>query len=231
MTTLVAAHADPAGAALDVSGYARHVTQGTTAAKPAFDATVGLFGGLTFDGGDWLANAAPGAVLRNVAGATLFVVCQTAAPGALRYVLTVHSGTSTTQSRVLLCRESAGTRTLQVQGRRLDNDSIFILGTAANVFSAGGWAVQAAHIDYANSNANLYHNAQMVATTTTWGTDGNTSDTNSNGLALGSLLAGNASITGQMMAAFICVPMLSQELYLRCLREWAVPLSKGLIAA
>ncbi|OBQ32885.1 MAG: hypothetical protein AN487_21545, partial [Anabaena sp. CRKS33] len=59
----------------DKSGNARNVSQATAANQPTLT-TSGLNGKpvLTFDGADWLFNANPGALLRNVAGGTVAAV-------------------------------------------------------------------------------------------------------------------------------------------------------------
>lgn len=227
LTTLVAAHADPIGAAFDVSGHGVHVTQATTAAKPTFDATIGLFGGATFDGGDLLRSGAA-ALLRNVGEGTLFVVCQTTASGVLSYVMSVDRNTANAP-RLGLNQEASGVGTLRAIGRRLDADGLVSLETSAGVFTAGQWGLRVARADYANSNAYIYYNGVQHAATTSFGTDGNTSDTDSAGVSLGG--GQSTYMTGQIIAAGIITGAVTEAFLLRMFREWAVPLSRGLIAA
>ncbi len=224
-TTPVTANNDPVGKMLDLSGNNRHVVQATTAAKPTYKTNI-LNGRsvLGFDGGDWMGNAAPGALLRNVAGATLIVVMQTSEPSTIRFSLVVTNGLATTSARASLGHGRAAPTDIDVGGRRLDADAFQSVQSAAGVISAGAWRVQTARISYATSEIWAYHNATLVAYSNAFQTAGATSDTDSVALAVGSVY-GNASyaITGQIAEVCVCGADVTSPLLTRFWNEYSKP--------
>lgn len=158
----------------DLSGNGRHVSQTTAGFQPTGDnRTQNGLRVLDFDGGDFLTgNAAALTTLRNVPGATGFVVAkfdQTARNGALLSFSTVAVAT---QARFQMGQNSTVGGTYS-GGRRLDADSF------ASAFFADNTNAQVLTgiADYANSDAFIYSGGALQASNTSFQTDGNTQDT------------------------------------------------------
>ena len=175
----------------DKSGNARDVSQPTAAAQPTYSAT-GLNGKpiLTFDGGDLLLNNSPGALLRNVNGATLAAVVNYTNNSVSRAVCSVSTATAGQTRASLLVNNTTATGYL-TGGRRLDANSFQLSGSST--FSAATPVIQIGVLDYANSDAFSYINGNLDATNTSFQTDGNTSDTNSAALYIGGSATGSTN--------------------------------------
>jgi len=222
MTSAVTADGDPIGAALDRSGNSRHVVQDTTSAKPTWKTSIRNGRAVArLDGGDWLANVAPGALLRNVGGATLVVVLQTTLAGSIKHVMVVSTGTNAASARCGFSREATGAGTIRLSGRRLDADSLQMIEAAGAV--TGQWGVQSGRVDYAHSDAWLYNQGAEIGTTNTWSTDGATSDTDALSLGVGALSVGTAPITGDVAECIICGADIGLPLLQRLWREYLGP--------
>lgn len=133
-----------------------------------------------FDGTDFLfAEGGALASWNNVSGATLIAVLKTnSVAGAVLFV----SRNSLGSSRFYIYA-SSGKPTLG--GRRLDTDSFQTLGST-DVYSSGflsheGW------VDYSNSDASVYTNGTLAASTSTFQTSGNTSATDSLNISMGGI--------------------------------------------
>lgn len=188
----------------DKSGNARNVSQATAADQPTYSAT-GLNGKpiLTFDGSDLLSNTAPGALLRNVPGATLAAVVNYTNNTAGRAVCSVATASAGQTRSALLVNNTTATGYL-VGGRRLDANSFQISGSTT--FSAATTVLQFGVLDYANSDAFSYVNGTLEATNTAFQTSGNTSDTNSAALYVGASATGGTNPLIGSVAEIVIVP-------------------------
>lgn len=171
----------------DISGNARHYSQSSASQQPS--GTARTHNGLRvidFDASNTqqlLGNAASLAVARNVSGMTAVVACK-------------FDATIDPQSRPLCWFATAigATRFAfgivnvpALFGRRLDTDSVAFVSAPDFVTSP---SVFTAIADYENSDAFLYSGGATLASTTSFQTNGNTSDTDSSASAIG----GNTSI-------------------------------------
>lgn len=114
--------------------------------------------------------------LRNVAGVTMVCVRKCLVnPTANRTLALWSVGTDAATARAsLLVGLTSGKPVLG--GRRLDADTLATVTAAAGV-STSAFEIQTSVIDYANSNATLYINGAADGSTTSFLTDGNTSNT------------------------------------------------------
>lgn len=137
-----------------------------------------------FDGGDVL--FAEGGALsswRNVAGATLIAVVRTNSVSSLQGI--AFAGRNVAGSARAYLFSNSGKPA--VGGRRLDSDSF--ASSMAGDLLPGGWTLVEAWIDYSNSDAATYTNGVLAGSTTSFQTDGNTSDTDSAAVCLGGISA------------------------------------------
>ena len=172
----------------DKSGNARHYTQGTATAIPTRRTAVA--NGLDvvrFDGiNDFMSRATGLSLTKNIAGCTVYIVRKWATnPTSLRsyFLENVGSGGSRINiyAGVTSGKSSAG-------GRRLDADSFAFVTSSASV-STAAFQIHSAVYDYANSNLDQYLNAALDGTTTSFQTDGNTSNTDTALAYIGSSVA------------------------------------------
>jgi hypothetical protein len=171
----------------DQSGNGYDATQSTTAARPTYIAS-GLNGlpVVRFDGTDdrlGLGASALG-MLRNVAGATVFVVVKYSdIVGANRTSFFLSNGTATTSARIQI--RTTTTPKYQVLGRRLDADSSQNVASS-QATSTTNFVVQSAFFNYQNTLLQQYINGAKDGEKTDFQTAGNTSDTDSQNSSIGS---------------------------------------------
>lgn len=177
----------------DMSGNGRHADQGTGGNKPTWSAS-GMNGrpGLATDGiDDFLLISTGLGLLRNVAGATVFIVAKgtAATPGATQGEIQINTGGGA--ARVTASRTTAGTYSFG--GRRLDGDSF--------VSQTGGTTGTAAYIhtllfEYSAARATEYVNGALVGTIDPFQTAGSTSDTDSTAITVGAGAGGSSPYAG-----------------------------------
>lgn len=165
----------------DKSGNARHFTQGTYSLQPGIDTTQNGLAVLDFDGGDRLLLGSSG-LGRNVAGMTIYAVAKFDTLSSRSAIFSLSHGAAVGYNRLLL-EASVTANKPGVGGRRLDGDSYQIVQGATNCPS--GFAAYTGILDYANSDAFIYVGATLDGSTTSFQTDGNTSDTDSLQSAIG----------------------------------------------
>lgn len=162
----------------DKSGNARHFTQGTSTKQPKINATTqNGMNVLDFDGVDDELSIGSNGLGRNVGGLTLHVLARVRTPfygGTNAVIIHVRNNSTLTRANI-----SIGTTAyrLQLGGRRSDGDSFASLTDVAAY--PVGFALYSAVFDYANSDAYFYINGVLTASTTSFQTSGNTSNTNS----------------------------------------------------
>ncbi len=182
----------------DQSGNGYDATQSTTAARPTFIAS-GLNGlpVVRFDGTDdrlALGSSALG-MLRNVAGATVFVVVKYSnTAGANRTSFFISLGGSTS-ARVQI--RTTTTPKYQVIGRRLDADSSQNVASSQDT-STTNFVIHSAFFNYQNTLLQQYINGTLDGQKTDFQTAGNTSDTSSNTILIGTDGALSAYLNGDI---------------------------------
>jgi len=189
----------------DKSGNARHFT-GTTTSRPTTGTrTQNGRNVLDFDGNDFLlGNAASLNVLRNVPGGTAFVVGKIDAASGSQVFLAISRNGSNAQARLVIDTEPASS-SWRAGGRRLDADGF---GAAT---SAASWDtnvnVLTGVLDYGNSDAFLYENGTLLNSNTSFQTDGNTSDTDSDVVHIGATGGGLVSFLDGFIGEMIVYPI------------------------
>lgn len=113
-------------------------------------------------------------MLRNVGGGSVFVVrkCNSYATTTLNFSITTSSS-----GAIRLYSAQLSTSKVRTSAKRLDADATANLDSTTSTFS--DFDILGHVVDYANSNAYFYLNGLLDASSTTFLTDGNTSDTNS----------------------------------------------------
>lgn len=168
----------------DKSGNGRNATQATAASQPTYSPT-GLNNKavLSFDGDDFLANTAPGALLRNTPGATIMAVCNFTNNSAGRAPISISTPTAGTNRAGLFLR-GTGYTGYGLAARRADGEpsSSFV---GSSTFFAATNVLLGAVIDYANTDAFSYVNGDLNASNTAFITAGNTSNTDSGAVYIG----------------------------------------------
>ena len=207
----------------DLSGNGRHFAQGTGASQPG----TGTLNGrrvLSTTGSQLMTgNAASLEILRNVPGATI-IAAASLTSGDAQNLIQVSNGTNAAQARALMGRNNA-VGGFCAAGRRLDANSF-----AGTGYSAGaGSDVYTAILDYANSDAFVFAGGTQRASTTSFQTDGNTSDTASLGVSLFATPLGANFCTatlGEVMIwprALTATERVTVERYLG--RKWGITLA------
>jgi hypothetical protein len=188
----------------DRSGNTRHFTQATLSKRPAYISGV-LNGkpGIYFDGVDDFLSMLTGLdILQNVSGATMFAVIKTGTVSAsATHILQVSTNTSSDFTRASILHTGT-TKLLSVGGRRLDADSVATVSDSSGLADSTGY-VATGLIDYANSNAYIYKNGALVGSSTSFQTDGNTSNTASLAVAVGANGAGATPFGGHILEVVI----------------------------
>lgn len=169
----------------DISGNERHFSQTTAAQQPNGTArTQNGLRVLDFADGQALAgNAGARSIMRNIGGATVCVAAQidtlTAPPsGGVRVFFQANN--NSTLGRVSMFMRDF-TDTFEVGGRRLDSDSLASVAYAADTNAH----VLTGVINFADSDAFIYGDGVEKASSTSFQTAGNTSDTDSGAISVG----------------------------------------------
>lgn len=169
----------------DISGNNRHATQAAAGSRPAI-ITSALNGRQVrrFDGVDDFLNLTTGlGMLRNVPGATVIAVYKWITnPTTLRTVFLASLAGGLGTSRTLLAAGIAS-RKLVSGGRRLDTDVFASASSTAD--NPTSYFVHSGVLNYANSDAFQYVNGSLDGQNTSFQTDGNTSDTDSDAINIG----------------------------------------------
>ena len=166
----------------DKSGNSRNVSQATAANQPTLTAS-GLNGKpvLTFDGADWLFNANPGALIRNVAGGTVAAVMNYTDAVSQRIPIAAMNGTGA-GVRLATVLQAAGT--LNLASRRLDADASPSSVASPPAYTNGTSIIQVGVARYSAGALDQFVNGS-AAGTGTFPSSGNSSDTDSATLVIG----------------------------------------------
>jgi len=186
----------------DLSGNGRHMEQGTAVAQP--DATTRTQNGrrvLDFQSGQFmLGNAASLNVLRDKPGGTGFVVGKLDGTASQQVFFLATISGSNALARYLVDNDPAS-NTWRVGGRRLNSDSFDSVALNGSVDTNSN--VLTGVLDYANSDAFLYENGSLLGSNTSFQTDGNTFDTDSDAVAIGASPAGTSAFLNGFIGEII----------------------------
>jgi len=184
----------------DKSGNARNVSQATAANQPTLTAS-GLNGKpvVTFDGADWLFNANPGALIRNVAGGTVAAVLNYTDAVSQRIPVTVMNGTG---AGVRFSTGLQTTGTTNIYSRRLDADASASLVTSPPAYTNGTSIIQVGVARYSVGALDQFVNG-VAGGTGTFPSSGNSSDTDSATLVLGGASTDDGVTLSNKMLGFV----------------------------
>lgn len=196
----------------DKSGNGRTLAQSITGRRPVYSAT-GLngLGIASFDGSDdslEKTTSSPGLV-QGIGAATAFVLRKfDVSPTSNQFMLLISSGGGSAR----LTLEGGRTATMPgASGRRLDANSIQALAGSTTITT--GWALQAAEFDWASATLSLYINGAMDATTASFQTAGNTSNTAPSRVLLGAFNSSDMTeFFDGSLAEIIVVPSVDDDL-------------------
>ncbi len=165
----------------DKSGVNRHASQGVASLQPVYDSGSRK---ITFvdDYLDLTSVAAD--IARNIGDGNCFLVLDYTDTSSARVPFHISNGTDGGKARFTMSYDlgssSAG---LQVAGRRLDGDNYQYV---SNGTEPSGILIQHGNPVYASSDVYLYINGSLDASSTGFQTDGNTDDTDSLVVRIGS---------------------------------------------
>jgi hypothetical protein len=179
----------------DQSGNGYDATQSTTAARPTFIAS-GLNGlpVVRFDGTDDVMSLGASALgmLRNVAGATVFLAVKYPANSSSNFPFAIR--TNATGPRIQML-QSSGNK-FQTAGRRLDADSTITITSAQSVTTNA--VIQTAFADYQNTILIQFINGTIDGENLSFQTSGNTSNTDSNAISIGATAVPSFPLNGDI---------------------------------
>jgi hypothetical protein len=173
--------------ATDWSGFGNHGVQGNATGQPTYQ--TGVINGLPvyrFDGSNDhlpITNSDMLALTNNRAGITIFAVASlSATAAALRDIIFFSTGGGADATRAKIGQRATGSGVWGITARRNDADAI---ATVVGGATQTGVQQLTAVLNWANSDATLYRNGSVEASTTTFLTDGNTQPLNSLNVAIG----------------------------------------------
>ncbi len=171
----------------DKSGNGNTYSQATSTFRPAYISSA--YNGRNvarFDGTNDFLGRTTNNLARNVGGLTIYVVRKfDATPSSAQYLLQINTALS--NARVVVYGGATGF--MVAGGRRLDADSFST--TASSTTIDTNLAISVASFDYSNSDLDIYLNKTLDGGTTSFQTNGSTSNTASTGSAIGSTFSIN----------------------------------------
>jgi hypothetical protein len=185
----------------DISGNNRHVTQAIKANQPTYTPDgLNRKPALSFDGADWLFNANPGALLRNVASGTVAAVMNYTDATIQRIPIAAMNGTGA-GVRLGAMLQSAGI--LNIASRRLDAEQPFSTVTSPPAYTNGTNVIQVGVARYSAGALDQFVNG-AAAGTGSFPSSGNSSDTDSATLVIGGTSADDgATVNINQMLGFV----------------------------
>jgi hypothetical protein len=170
-----------------INGY--HAEQATSANRPTYRSNqIDSKATIQFDGTDDFLSLPSGAlgILRNVGGATVFVVYKASTD------LTLQSGiyfSTTSAGSIRLQLRKTALNVFATSGRRLDADTLETINSSTT--NAGNYILQSVKVDYQNTSIQQFLNNTLDGQDLTFQTSGNTSDTDSLNAILGATNSGS----------------------------------------
>lgn len=191
-TTAVTSDGDLVARIDDKSGNGFTLLQGTTSKQPVYH-TDGSRHWLTFDGvNDVLLHSPNLGMFRNIGAGLVGLAIRTAPTGNDERMIHISNGVVDGAARTLI-RTNSSSGNIEINGRRLDGDSIGTLVVTGEDYTDDSAYIS--HLDYANSDVFMYEDGVEIGSNTSFLTDGNTSDTDSVGMGIGATSA-NADFAG-----------------------------------
>ena len=133
-------------------------------------------------------------VTRNVAGITASCVIRCGISSANQPVLQFQSGANNARFSVRVNNTVSSSTRLALLARRLDSDTVNAVGGGASLTEGQSFtSVVTCVADYANSDGFIFENGDLLASNTSFGTSGNTENTDStsaNLMGIGSFFFG-----------------------------------------
>jgi hypothetical protein len=173
----------------DRSGNGYDATQTDSNLFPTFQtAEFGGNGVVSFDGTNDVLNANGAAgVMRNVGGGTLMAVCKytSASLNNTRPPLFFSRGDSSGSTRALIGTTNTSPTGYTTAGRRLDANSFQVVATGSGTYTQNRILIQSGIFDWANSDAFVFLDGKQEASSTSFQTAGNTSNTDSLAVRVG----------------------------------------------
>lgn len=208
-TTAAASNGDPVGTWRDRRGAINGMA-GADTRRPVFRPT-GVNGraGVQFDGTDDAIDftTALASAFRNKPHIYAIVAFQAVSSAAIDNVLNISIAGSTNNRASIVANANGVAGRLMAVGRRLDADSAQVV-SATPGFISNTPQVSTGLFNYATSDLYIRTNGAVVASNTSFQTDGNTSDTDSLAVAVGALSAGgaNSSLDGLLSVVMLFTP-------------------------
>ena len=210
-STNVTADGDKIYQCNDRSGNGRHVIQGTEADRPLWktniraNRAVGRFNPDASEE-DKLVDASPGALLRDVAGATLIAVYVATNSPENSWICRVvadnlDNGDAT---RGALKYDLTGNGSLVFGGSRLDTEAIERVESGNGILTNNIWGVHSARVDYTAQTVRLYYQSELVKTEASFQSAGHTNDTDGTYLSIGGNYTGGSGLEGDLAEVIIC---------------------------
>lgn len=211
----------------DQSGNAYNAEQSTSAARPTYR-TNQLNGlpAVVFDGTDDRLSLVSGALgmFRNVAGATVFAVVKY--PASLFENVAFQASVNATSSSRVLLSQSALTKYV-FGGRRLDANNFDGSISVQNVTNQ--FVIQSGILDYSNAKSFQYINSFLDVLDDPFQTAGNTSDSNSSAISIGSFPTPSAYLNGAIAEIIVYNRALNTselaQVHRYLARKWGIALA------
>jgi hypothetical protein len=184
----------------DISGNNRHVTQATKANQPTYTPDgLNRKPALSFDGADWLFNANPGAMLRNVAGGTVAAVMNYTNAVSQRVSIAAANATGA-GARFAILLQTGGT--LNIFARRLDTEGLSIVSTPPT-YTNDTNVIQVGVARYSAGALDQFINGSAAGTGSSPSWSGNSSDTDSATLVIGGTSGDDGVTLANQMLGFV----------------------------
>jgi hypothetical protein len=212
----------------DLSGNSRDATQATSGQRPAIITNAQNGRQVRrFDGTNDSLDITTGlGMFRNIAGSTIIVVYKWISnPTTSKAVFFASTGSSATTSRVFV-GGGISSRKLSAAGRRLDADGSLSCNSSSD--NTNSFFIQSAVFDYVNTDLLQYINGTLDGSNTSFQASGNTSNTDSLGMRIGSASTDTQFCANVDIAEILVFPTAlsttnrqAVEAYLR--DKWATP--------
>lgn len=188
----------------DKSGSALHLSAAGTYQPSYISAGQNGLNIIRFDGVDDVlirGDATNDNVFQNDGSGLLIAVRKVTSAATRKEIFLVSTNTAGVARATILAGATASKAGLG--GRRLDADSVQLLASTNNV-STTAFQIHVGEFDWTNSNAAIYIDGTQDGSTTTFQTDGSTSNTGSNRIAIGAASnSGNNPMPGDIAEAIV----------------------------
>jgi hypothetical protein len=183
----------------DKSGNGLNTTQGTADNRPSYQtSSLASKNTIQFDGNDGLVRT-NASISKNASSSLIYAVAKGATSGTQGIcLLTVDSDGGARQYLYFAANN------LSAGGRRLDTDSFQSI--SSSITHDNAWVIAGSRHVWSSSDLFLYQNGTERASSLTFQTDGNTSNTDSTSLVIGNNAGINQSLTGNIAEMIVITP-------------------------